>query len=39
LKPLAVKITRIGFGIPMGGSLEYADPSTLSHALEARREI
>ena len=39
LKPLAVKITRIGFGIPVGGSLEYADPSTLTHALEARREI
>jgi recombination protein RecR len=39
LKPLGIKITRIGFGIPVGGSLEYADTSTLSHALEARREI
>ena len=39
LKPLGIKITRIGFGIPVGGSLEYADSSTLSHALEARREI
>lgn len=39
LKPLGVKITRIGFGIPVGGSLEYADASTLSHALEVRREI
>ncbi|MFZ5800713.1 MAG: recombination mediator RecR [Candidatus Omnitrophota bacterium] len=39
LKPLGVKITRIGFGIPVGGSLEYADASTLTHALEVRREI
>jgi recombination protein RecR len=39
LKPLGAKITRIGFGIPVGGSLEYADSSTLSHALEARREM
>lgn len=39
LKPLGVKITRIGFGIPVGGSLEYADASTLSHAMEVRREI
>jgi len=39
LKPMGIKITRIGFGIPIGGSLEYADSSTLTHALEARREI
>jgi len=39
LKPLGVKVTRIGFGIPVGGSLEYADSSTLIHALDARREI
>lgn len=39
IKPLGIRISRIGFGIPVGGSLEYADSSTLSHALEARREI
>jgi recombination protein RecR len=39
LKPLGVKITRIGVGIPMGSNLEYADATTLSRSLEARREI
>ncbi len=39
LKPLGVKISRIGVGIPMGSNLEYADSLTLSRALEARREI
>jgi recombination protein RecR len=37
LKPLGLKITRIGFGLPVGGSVEYADASTLSKALESRR--
>lgn len=32
-----VAIQRIGFGIPMGGSLEYLDPLTISKALENRR--
>lgn len=39
LKPLAVKITRIARGLPMGGDLEYADEVTLARALEGRREI
>lgn len=39
LKPLNVKISRIGLGIPVGSSLEYADISTLSMSLTARREI
>jgi len=39
LKPLGIKITRIGVGIPMGSNLEYADADTLSKSLEARREI
>lgn len=39
IKPLRVKLTRIGLGIPMGSNLEYADSSTLSKALESRREI
>ena len=39
LKPTGVKISRIGFGIPVGSNLEYADSTTLSRALEARREI
>jgi len=39
LKPLGVKITRIGLGIPMGSSVEFADLSTLSMSLSSRREI
>ena len=39
LKPTGVKISRIGLGIPVGSSLEFADMSTLSMSLKARREI
>lgn len=39
IKPLGVKLSRIGVGIPMGANLEYADSSTLGKALESRREI
>jgi recombination protein RecR len=38
LKPFA-KVTRIAFGLPMGGDLEYADEVTLARALEGRREL
>ncbi|MEC4895513.1 MAG: recombination mediator RecR [Oscillatoria sp. PMC 1051.18] len=38
LKPF-VKVTRIAFGLPMGGDLEYADEVTLARALEGRREL
>ncbi|MDQ1238752.1 MAG: recombination protein RecR [Thermodesulfobacteriota bacterium] len=34
-----VKVSRIAYGIPIGGSLEYADPLTMSRALENRTEI
>lgn len=39
LKPLGVKVTRIAYGIPIGGDLEYIDEVTLTKALEGRREI
>ncbi len=39
LKPLNVRITRLGRGLPMGGDLEYADAVTLTRALEARQEL
>ena len=39
IKPLGVKLTRIGLGIPVGSNLEYADTTTLSKSLESRREI
>ncbi len=39
LKPLGYKVTRLAFGIPVGGELEYADNVTLNKALENRTEI
>ena len=39
LKPLGVKVTRLAFGLPIGGTLEYADEVTLFKALENRNEI
>ena len=39
LKPFGVKITRIAFGLPVGGDIEYADEVTIAKALEGRREI
>ncbi|MBQ4631059.1 MAG: recombination protein RecR [Clostridia bacterium] len=39
LKPFGVKVTRIAYGIPIGGDLEYADQITLAKAIEGRREI
>jgi recombination protein RecR len=39
IKPLGVKVTRIAYGIPMGGDIEYTDGATLVKALEGRREI
>jgi recombination protein RecR len=34
-----VKITRLGMGIPTGADLEYADETTLTQAIEGRREL
>lgn len=39
LKPLGVKVTRLAFGLPIGGTLEFADEVTLFKALENRSEI
>jgi len=39
LKPLGVRVTRIGMGIPVGSDLEYADEVTMLKALEGRREL
>ena len=39
LKPFGVRITRLAYGIPVGGHLEFADDATLMRALEGRREI
>ena len=39
LKPMGVRVTRLAYGIPVGGDLEYADEYTLAKALEGRNEI
>jgi recombination protein RecR len=39
LKGSGVTVSRIAYGIPVGGSLEYSDPLTLSRALENRKRL
>jgi recombination protein RecR len=39
LKPLGIKITRIAYGLPIGGDIEFADEVTLSKSLEGRKEM
>ena len=39
LKPLGIKISRLAYGIPVGGDLQYADEVTLSRALKVRNQI
>lgn len=39
LKPLGIRVTRLAFGIPVGGELEYTDNSTLNKALENRVDM
>ncbi len=36
LKPLGVKVTRLGRGLPTGGDIEYADEVTISSAFQGR---
>ena len=39
IKPLAIKISRLASGLPVGGDLEYADEVTLGRAFEGRRSL
>lgn len=39
VKPLGIKVTRIAYGLPVGGNLEYVDELTLTRALQGRREF
>lgn len=39
IKPLGIKITRLAYGVPVGGDLEYADEVTLFRAIEGRTNI
>ncbi len=39
LKPFGINVSKIAFGLPMGGDLDYADPATLIQALGGRRSM
>ena len=39
VKPMGIKVTRLAYGIPVGGDLEYADEVTLQRALDGRNEL
>ena len=39
IKPLGIRVTRIGVGIPVGADLEYADEVTILKAIEGRRDL
>lgn len=39
IKPLEIGVTRIAYGLPVGGDIEYADENTVQRALEGRREM
>ncbi len=39
IQPLKIKISRIAYGIPVGGNLEYADQATLIRAIEGRLPV
>ena len=39
LRPAGVRLTRIAYGMPMGGDLEYADRVTVGRSLQHRREL
>ncbi len=39
IREKGVKVSRLGYGMPLGGTIEYADEITLSRSLEGRKEI
>jgi recombination protein RecR len=39
IKPLGIRVTRIGMGIPVGSDIEFADEVTIWKAMEGRREM
>jgi recombination protein RecR len=39
LEPLGANVTRIAYGLPVGGSLEYADEITLGRAIAGRQKV
>jgi recombination protein RecR len=39
ISPSGVRVTRLAYGLPIGGDLDYADEVTLAKALEGRRTL
>jgi len=39
LAPSGVNVTRLAYGLPIGGDLDYADENTLARAIEGRRTL
>ena len=39
IEPLNITVTRIAYGLPMGGNLDYTDSLTISKAIEGRRKM
>ncbi len=39
IKPLGISVSRIAYGLPVGGDIEYADEHTVQRALQGRREM
>lgn len=39
VRPMGVRVTRLAFGLPVGGDLEYADHVTMTKALQGRRDL
>ena len=39
LSKYQINVTRLAYGLQMGGNLDYVDPLTLSKALEGRRKL
>ena len=39
IKPLGIRVTRLGFGIPVGADLEYADEVTIKRSITTRTEL
>jgi|PlaIllAssembly_1097288.scaffolds.fasta_scaffold21389_4 recombination protein RecR len=39
IKPFGISVSRIAYGLPVGGDIEYADENTVQRALAGRREM
>ena len=39
IKPMGITVTKLGYGLPVGGDIEYADELTISRAISGRKEM